>query len=118
MNQKRMLRKWREACAEIKTGHVAVPEDFLSIQQFVDRGGNPWRLNPVETARRVGVAHLGFTINDTFTFQSYYVDFGSGLNHALVRATHGPCHFVIDLYQPVRQGRTGIWAVQWVTQPG
>ncbi|WP_236693029.1 hypothetical protein [Aneurinibacillus tyrosinisolvens] len=116
MNPQWMFRQWREMCREIKTGHVAVPEDFISIQEFVDHGGNPWRLNPVETARRVGIAHLGFSPNDTFTFQGYYYDYDSGLNHALVRATHGPCRFVIDLYQPVKQGPGGIWAVETVTR--
>lgn len=85
------------------------------IQQFVDKGGNPWRLNPVETAQRVGIANLGFKPGDTFVLRGYYMDFGSGLNHALVDAQHGICRFVMDLRQPVNQGPSGIWAVSWVT---
>jgi hypothetical protein len=114
---KRMFHRRRQqgTCDEVKQGHAAVPEDFLAIQQFVDNGGNPWRLNPVETARRVGVANLGFSPADIFHFESYYVDYDSGLNHALVRAQHGPCQFLIELYQPVRQGSPGIWAVESVT---
>ncbi|WP_245590499.1 hypothetical protein [Aneurinibacillus terranovensis] len=110
-----LYRMWREQCEEVKQGHVAIEEDFLAIQEFVDKGGNPWRLDPVETARRVGVAKLGFYPNDTFTLSGYYISYDSGLNHALVHATHGICLFLIELRQPVRQGRRGIWAVERVT---
>jgi hypothetical protein len=106
----------QDICNEIEQGHVAIPgEDFIRIQNFVDRGGNPWRLDPVETARIVGTTNLGFRPEDRFEFFQYYVDFASGLNHALVHAYHGPCRFLIELYQPVKQGRDGIWAVQRVT---
>lgn len=116
--RRRAYRRQQSSCNEVKQGHVAVPENFLMIQQFVDKGGNPWRLNPVETAERVGIAHLGFSPGDKFVFRSYYVDYGSGLNHALVDAQHGICKFLVELYQPVRQGGSGIWAVQRVTLLG
>jgi hypothetical protein len=112
----RSMDSWRQnPCRQVHTGHVAVPEDFIAIQRFVDMGGNPWRHDPVETARRVGIAHLGFTSNYVFRFQQYYRDYDSGLNHALVQATNGPCLFLVELYQPVKQGRDGIWAVLHVT---
>lgn len=103
-------------CTEVKTGHVALPgEDFIKIQDYVDRGGNPWRLDPVETAEVVGTAKLGFSPGDTFVLFKTYVDYDSDLNHALVHAHHGPCRYLIELYQPVKQGRNGIWAVERVT---
>ncbi|WP_047150440.1 hypothetical protein [Aneurinibacillus tyrosinisolvens] len=117
MGKKRVYEEnWRQPCSEVKQGHVAVPEDFISIQQYVDLGGNPWRLNPVETARMVGTANLGFSPRDIFTLRGYYVDYDSGLNHALVDSVHAPCRFLIELYQPVRQGPRGIWAVERVTR--
>jgi hypothetical protein len=106
----------QQECNEVEQGHVAIPgEDFLQVQAFVDRGGNPWRLDPVETAKVVGTTNLGFSAADRFVFFQSYVDFASGLNHALVHAYHGPCRFLIELYQPVRQGKDGIWAVERVT---
>lgn len=113
----RRKRRGRQSpCDGVKQGHVAVPEDFLLIQQFVDKGGNPWRLNPVETAERVGIANLGFRPGDTFILRGYYMDYGSGLNHALVDARQGGiCRFLMDLRQPVKQGPAGIWAVERVT---
>jgi hypothetical protein len=102
-------------CDDVKQGHVAVPgEDFIKVQNFVDQGGNPWRLDPVATARKVGIAVLGFKEEDTFTFRMYFYEWDSGLWHALVWAKHGPCLFQVELMQPVKQGREGIWAVQRV----
>lgn len=100
------------SCDDVKQGHVAVPgEDFIRIQHYVDRGGNPWRLNPVETTKVVGTANLGFRASDRFTLRSHFMEYESGLWHSLVWAEHGPCLFQVELYQPVKQGRKGIWAV-------
>jgi hypothetical protein len=102
-------------CDDVKQGYVADPaEDFIMIQNYVDRGGNPWRLNPLETAKRVGIEVLGFNAGDTFKFRSYFYEWESGLWHALVWAKHGPCLFQVELLQPVKQGRGGVWAVHRV----
>ncbi|MCI1694532.1 hypothetical protein [Aneurinibacillus aneurinilyticus] len=108
-------RKPRDPCGGVRQGHVSVSEDFLAIQQLADRGAKPWRLNPVETARKVGIEELGFDVADVFRFESYRLDYDSGLNRAQVKAQHGSCLFLIELYQPVRRGTTGIWAVESVT---
>jgi hypothetical protein len=100
-----------------RIGYVALAgEDFEKVQAYVDRGGNPWRLDPVQTARVVGAAKLGFSQNDRFWLRGTYVDAGSGLNHALVWATHKTCVYQIECYQPVRQGKGGIWAVERVNE--
>ncbi|MFT9849071.1 hypothetical protein [Aneurinibacillus sp. REN35] len=92
----------------------AVEEDFLMIQYAVDHGDNPWRLHPVETARRIGIERLGFGVEDVFRFESQYLDYDSGLHRASIKAQHGGAFFLVELYQPVRQGATGIWAVAGV----
>lgn len=100
-----------------RIGYVALAgEDFEKVQAFVDRGGNPWRLNPVETARVVGSAKLGFDRTDRFWLRGTYIDAGSGLHHALVWATHRTCVYLIELYQPMKQGKVGIWAVERVNE--
>lgn len=91
-------------------------ENFIRVQNYVDRGGNPWRLDPVQTARTVGAAKLGFSRTDPFWLRGSYVEADSGLFHALVWARHQTCVFLIELYQPVKQGRGGIWAVERVTE--
>lgn len=112
---KRARRARQGLCPEVTQGSVAIPgEDFIYIQDFVNRGGNPWRLNPVETAKVVGTSKLGLNPADIFVLFSKYVDFGSGLHHAVIHVHHGPCRFLMDLYQPVKQGPGGIWAVQTV----
>jgi hypothetical protein len=100
-----------------RIGHVALAgEDFIRVQNYVDKGGNPWRLDPVQTARVVGAAKLGFDWNDRFWLRGKYVDADSGLWHALVWGTHKTCVYLIELYQPVRQGEGGIWAVERVNE--
>ncbi|KPD07231.1 hypothetical protein AM501_17175 [Aneurinibacillus migulanus] len=108
-------RKPRDPCGRVRQGLMVASEDFLTIQQLADSGERAWRLNPVETARRLGIEELGFKATDVFRFESYRLDYGSGLNRAQVKAQHGPCLFLIELYQPVRRGTTGIWAVESVT---
>jgi hypothetical protein len=104
-------------CPEIVTGDVEIPnENYIQIQQTVDAGRNLWRLSPVRTAQEVGVKHLGFRTNDSYTFVEQYRDTDSGLMHAVVRVKHRPCTYLIELYQPVKQGKEGIWIVQSVLE--
>ncbi|WP_067931817.1 hypothetical protein [Alicyclobacillus kakegawensis] len=102
-------------CPEVKTGHVEIPgEDYTRIQHSADAGRNLWRLDPIRTAQVVGSQSLGFRPNDVYTFVERYRDPGSGLQHAIVRVQHGPCRYVVTLYQPVRQGPRGIWVMHFV----
>ncbi|MBX5436932.1 MAG: hypothetical protein IRZ33_06915 [Alicyclobacillaceae bacterium] len=103
-------------CPEVVTGRVEIPgEDYERIQRAADRGVNRWRLDPVQTARVVGSTHLGLRPDDTYEFVEQYIDAGSGLQQAVVRVQHGPCSYLVELYQPERQGPSGIWVVQTVT---
>lgn len=105
------------ACPEVATGTVEIPnEDYTQIQQAVDGGRNLWRLSPVRTAQVIGVNHLGLRPNDVYTFVEQYYDPGSGLQHAVVRVKHNTCTFLVELYQPEKQGLKGIWVVQSVTE--
>ncbi|GLV13487.1 hypothetical protein Heshes_11710 [Alicyclobacillus hesperidum] len=104
-------------CPEVVTGHVAIPgEDFERIQRSVDRGQNMWRLSPVRTAQEVGIVHLGLRMNDVYTFVEQYRDADSGLMHAVVRVKHRNCTYLVNLYQPQKQGPGGIWVVESVTE--
>ncbi|MDQ0191325.1 hypothetical protein JI721_14120 [Alicyclobacillus cycloheptanicus] len=103
-------------CPEVHIGRVEIPgEDYARIQQAADQGRNLWRLSPVRTAQVVGTEHLGLRANDIYTLREQYIESGSGLRHAVVEVTHGPCRFLVELYQPERQGSRGIWVVEDVT---
>lgn len=104
-------------CPEVTTGRVELEnEDYQRIQRAVDQGENLWRLSPVRTAQVVGSASLGLRQNDVYTFVEQYIDTGSGLQNAVVRVKHRDCRFLVELYQPIRQGNRGIWVVQSVTE--
>lgn len=83
----------------------------MRIQQAVDQGQKRWRLNPVRTAQVVGKL-FGLEDSDQYELTQIYISSGSGLHHATVRVKHGPCKYVLDLYQPIRQGSDGIWILQ------
>lgn len=105
------------ACTEVVTGSVVIPgENYERIQKSADKGQNLWRLSPVRTAQEVGTVHLGLRMNDAYTFVEQYRDTDSGLMHAVVRVKHRSCTYIVDLFQPVQQGRGGIWVVQSVTE--
>ena len=95
----------------IQTG--AVPLDVAAlqrIQQDVDQGHMPWRLDPLEVAREEG-PKLGFNATDRFELLSQAPNAASGTNHAIVRATHAGRAFEIQLIQPVKIGPNGIWTI-------
>lgn len=103
------------SCPEVKTGNVGDPgEDFTWVQALVDQGKNPWRLDPVKTAQIVGTA-FGLEPSDRYTLIQTYYDPGSGLHYADVLVEHGPCRYLVELMQPVRQGAGGVWALQSIT---
>lgn len=104
-------------CPEVVTGDVELPdENYIQIQRAVDAGRNLWRLSPVRTAQEIGVKHLGLRTNDSYTFVEQYRDTDSGLMHAIVKVKHRSCSYLVELYQPVIQGKNGIWIVQSVLE--
>jgi hypothetical protein len=104
-------------CPEVVTGYVEIPnENYIQIQRAVDGGKNLWRLSPVRTAQEVGVKNLGLRTNDSYTFVEQYRDTDSGLMHAVVKVKHRSCSYLVELYQPVKQGKEGIWIVQSVLE--
>jgi hypothetical protein len=104
------------SCPEVVTGNVEIrDEDYVKIQQEANQGKNLWRLSPVRTAQEVGASKLGLSLTDAYTLVEQYRDSDSGLQYAVVRVTHRTCKFLLDLFQPVKQGKGGIWVVQTVT---
>ncbi|WP_436664384.1 hypothetical protein ACOALA_10285 [Alicyclobacillus acidoterrestris] len=102
-------------CPEVILGSVSIPtEDYGKIQSAADQGRNLWRLSPIRTAQIVGSEHLGLSPTDVYTMVEQFIEPGSGLPHAVVRVKHGPCTFLVELYQPEKRGPKGIWIVDSV----
>jgi hypothetical protein len=80
-----------------------------ALQRSVDAGDEPWRLDPLESARADTVA-LGLSASNSFQLLS--VENGV----ARVRAQDGSVTYEIRLVQPTRLGPTGIWVVDRVSR--
>jgi hypothetical protein len=105
------------AGTDVYTGAVIIPgEDYQRIQQLVDNGQHFWRLSPVRTAQEIGTVHLGFRTRDAYTFVKQYPDADSGMMYAIVRVKHLTCTYLVELCQPEKQGKGGIWVVTSVTK--
>lgn len=99
---------------EVYVGKVELDMEALEqLQAAVDQGHQPWRLDPLETARDEG-QNLGFDpTQDTFDLLPS-PDPATGEARALVLCGEG--FYVIHLVQPVRIGPDGIWAIARVEQ--
>lgn len=101
---------------EIKVGPVENDlENLKKIQESVDNGSQPWRLDPYAVAVSDSI-ELGFNQEkDTFTLTSK-TEMGeySGTGEAEVEAVHNEVTYIIQLIQPVKQGEEGIWAINSV----
>ncbi|MEA3342070.1 MAG: hypothetical protein U9R15_19060 [Chloroflexota bacterium] len=94
---------------EVYVGEVELDMDALEqLQETVDQGHQPWRLDPLEAARDEG-RNLGFDpVQDTFELLPS-PDPATG--EAQVLVLHGESFYVVHLLQPVRVGSDGIWAI-------
>jgi hypothetical protein len=88
------------------------PEALASaheLQRSVDAGDEPWRLDPLESARADAVA-LGLPASNSFQLLSVQA------GEARVRAQDGRVSYDIRVVQPARLGPTGIWVVDRVSR--
>lgn len=103
---------------KVKLGPVAV--DFRRAQELqnsVDNGHQPWRLDPVQVVLEEG-RQLGFDPTaDRFSLLSKTpVEEGSGTGVAIVEAVQNNKAYLVQLVQPVKQGNAGIWAIKSVQE--
>lgn len=95
--------------SEIVVGQIELG-DNSSLQQSVDEGHQPWRLDPVEVARADGVQY-GFSQSDNFELTSEEFIEAAGTYQAKVKAVHNGVVYTITLIQPETQGDAGIWVM-------
>lgn len=84
-------------------------EKAQDLQNSVDHGHHPWRLDPVQVAMEEGQL-LGFDPSKDRFKLSPKVSQGSGFGtgEVIVEAVHGNTTYIIQLIQPVKQGNAGI----------
>ncbi|MSQ23612.1 MAG: hypothetical protein EXR58_03525 [Chloroflexi bacterium] len=86
------------------------------LQQEVDTGQQPWRLDPEQVARST----LEFEGRDPARAQASRTDLppqpGTARRQILVRLTLPTAIYDVELIQPGRQGQTGIWAATSLRQ--
>jgi len=96
--------------ADASIGPEAV-SSARALQRSVDEGDEPWRLDPLESARADAVA-LGLSASASFRLRSVEDSV------ARVRAQDGRVTYDIHVVQPERLGPTGIWVVESVSRTG
>lgn len=97
---------------DIKVGS-AKPLDFKALQEIQDEvngGHQPWRLDAVLVARGEGYQY-GFEETDTLTLLSKELNENAGTYISDVEAIHDGKKYIIQLIQPIEVGSTGIWTI-------
>jgi hypothetical protein len=101
--------------SDVTVGDVLPLEASEVLQESVDSGRQPWRLDPVQVARSQGV-ELGFSEFDQFTLKSKEFGQNTGISVAEVEAVHADQQYIITLTQPVKTGEGGIWIVIHISE--
>ena len=92
---------------EIKTGQININDaEIADLQKGVDSGHQPWRLDPLMTAK-AEASKYGFSVDDTFTLKETMGSVGV----AKVEAVHNEKIYFITLIQPI-PGEGKIWIIQ------
>jgi hypothetical protein len=100
---------------EIKTGKVEIDyEEIKRIQQSVDEGSQPWRLNPVMVAASEAYLY-GFTEDDIINTLSVpdvatQKKFGTEITETNLKIIHNGKVYILTLFQPIA-GVGKIWTI-------
>jgi len=99
--------------ADIKTGLVDINEEqIIELQKAVDRGHQPWRLDPLMVAKAEGQKY-GFSATDTFALE----EIRTSDSVARVKVLHNKKIYFVTLLRPVlSSGKADIWAIQKIEE--
>jgi hypothetical protein len=90
-------------------GEDLTADQAAQLQQDVDAGHQPWRLDEVAVAQAFVAGRLGWTDVDARLTDPQTVEVSNRPDSATV---------TLQLQQPVREGPDGIWVVASGAQPG
>lgn len=91
-------------------------EQADKLQQDVDAGHQPWRLDPVQVVKNDGQQYGFDPQRDTFTLISFDNRASSGTGEAYVLVEHGDNYYLVQLTQPAGEGRHKIWQIGGIRQ--
>jgi len=84
------------------------------IQNLVDQGNQPWRLDPVEVTKVDAPANYQFSADDEYTLSLKDENIGKAIVE-VKKVEEGKVYEVI-LIQPIIKGPKGIWAILSITE--
>lgn len=102
----------------IKTGSIEPLSrpDLQALQDFVDEGHQPWRLDPLLVAQFDGRNKYGFESTDEFSLLSERFGEYAGTYLADVEVKHDDQTYDILLIQPIKIGEGGIWSISSISK--
>jgi len=84
------------------------------IQNLVDQGNQPWRLDPVEVTKVDAPANYQFSADDEYTLSLKDENIGKAIVE-VKKVEQGKVYEVV-LIQPIIKGPKGIWAILSITE--
>lgn len=88
---------------DITVGDAGKYLDFETIQKAVDAGNDAWRLESFMMVKEDAL-QFGFSEDDSFIQKNPDEDF--------IKIAHKGNIYIVYVYQPVKSGADGIWAIQ------
>lgn len=91
-------------------------EKMQTIQQEVDQGHQPWRLDPVEVVKAEAPASYEFNATDTYTLKSKDIVKGEAEVEVKKTKTGRVYTYSVKLIQPIKKGDSGAWALSLISE--
>ena len=86
-------------------------EKMQAVQEEVDKGSQPWRLDPVEVVKAEAPASYELNATDTYTLKSKDVVVGEAEVEVKKNKSDKIYTYSVRLVQPITKGDTGVWAI-------
>jgi len=95
-----------------QTGQIQIDlAKMKEIQDLVNQGNQPWRLDPVEVVKADAPASFEFTALDTYSLKSKDDVKGEAVVEVKKEKDSKSYTYEVSLIQPVDKGPKGIWAI-------
>lgn len=91
-------------------------EKMQQVQQEVDAGKQPWRLDPVEVVKADAPASYEFNAIDTYNLKSKDVQTGNAEVEIKKTKNEKTFSYLAKLTQPVKKGDSGVWAISSIEE--
>lgn len=86
------------------------------LQDLVNQGNQPWRLDPVEVVKADAPASYQFSALDTYNLKSKDDVTGDAVVEVIKTKDSKTYIYEVSLIQPIEKGPKGIWAISSITE--